>query len=130
MENTENENYEIINLDLWIKDVATSDDWERYEALLITFGNYLFQNNIGEWGGRETAIGKTPDGLVRCNYWFVLKKETDKSALELKRMVKNFQLESVTEIKIKFDKSGKIDFKTNFKAKFEDKKSNDWSCYR
>jgi len=126
MKSTKKKNEKIINLDLWIKTKATTEHWERYEALLVTFSNFLFQNKIGTWGGRETAIGKPTDQLIRTNYWFVLEEGTEKATLELKRIIKNFRLGLVTKIQV----GRPTESKTDYKTKFQKEKEFVWSYYR
>ena len=116
----------IINLDLWIKTKATSAEWERYDALLVVFGNFVFQNKIGRWGGRETAMGNPKDGLGRTNYWFVLESGASKAVKELTRMVKNFRLEKVTKIQVGIA----IESKDDYKKKIEKEKEFCWSYTR
>lgn len=123
---TKKQNDKIVNIDFWIREKAKSEDWERYNALLFSYGEYLFQNKIGTWGGRETAMGKPDDGLVRTNYYYVLEKGTNKAVTELKRMIKNFRLTAVTKVQV-----GKpIESKTDYKSKFEKEKEFAWVSYR
>lgn len=123
---TKKQNDKIVNIDLWIKGKAKKEDWERYDGLLLVYCNFLFQNKIGTWGVRETAIGKTSDGLLRGNYYYVLEKETTKAVSELKRMIKNFRLTSVTKVKV----GNPIESKTDYKTKFEKEKEFSWTYIR
>jgi len=116
----------IFNIEISMKSNGTSDDWERYEAVLIAFGNSVFQQGIGTWGGRETAFGKPFDDLVRTNYWYVLETGLDKAVSELKRIVKNFRLGRVTKTEI-----GKAFVpKTDYKKEFQNQKEFSWSYSR
>lgn len=92
---------QVFNLDLGIKIGATKAEQERYEAVLVAFSNFLFQEKIGKWGGRETLMGKPTkkQGVLPClriNYWFVIEEGRGKAIKELKRIVKNFRLQKVS----------------------------------
>lgn len=116
----------IINLDLYIMPKASKEEWERYEAVLLTFGNFLFQNKIGTWGGRETAIGSENHYFARTNYWFVIESGVDKSVKELNRIVKNFRLGKVTKVKVGI----LIESKTDYKNRISKEKTFTWQYYR
>ena len=88
----------IINIDFSIKSNATAEEFERYEAVIILFSAFLFQNIIGGWEGKETTL-KT-DNYVRTNFWFVLASDNAKAVNELMRMVSNFKLKKVTKVKV------------------------------
>lgn len=109
----------------------STENWKRYEAVLIAFGNYLFQNNIGTWSGRETSLSKKntkKDTLTRTNFWIILESGKEKAEEELKRLVKNFRVSSFTKIKIgnTFEQQKNEDF-----SKFLKKQKNfTWIYYR
>jgi hypothetical protein len=128
MEKIKKQNERVVNLDLSIKSKAKKEDWERYEALLVTFGNYLFQNKIGTWSGRETAMEKLKgkNEIERINYWYVLESGIDKAFIELKRIIKNFRLVSVTKMEV----GSLIKSKTDYKTKFEKEKEFSWIYHR
>ena len=115
-------------IDLWIKEKATSEEWDRYESVLIIFTNFLFQNEIGDWSGRETAMGKPSNGLERTNYWIILNSDIDKAKAELEKIVKNYQLIHVT--KIEMSKEPDIEDKKNYKDIFKKKKEFTWTYYK
>jgi hypothetical protein len=119
--------YTIVSINLGIKQKATTDDWERYEALLVTFSNYLFQNEIGDWGGRETSLLKGGGlDISRVNYWYVLFEEKNVAVNELMRMCINFSLLEVTKIEI----GEPIKSKKNEKKRFKDRKTLCWEYHR
>lgn len=115
-------------IDLWIKEKATSQEWDRYESVLLTFTNFLFQNEIGDWSGRETAIGNTTDGLIRTNYWSILNSDIDKAEVKLKEIIKNYRLNRVTKIEV--SKEPYTEHKKNYKDIFKKKKEFTWIYYK
>lgn len=115
-----------VMLDLWIKSIATPEDKERYNGLVIVFSNELFQLRIGEWGGRESCLGKPVDGLAQTHYWSVLESKAKKAETELKRMVKNFKLGSITKLKI----SEPIDSQVDCKKQIEQGNELIWRFFR
>lgn len=77
---------------------AKNDDWERYEAALICFSNFLFQENAGMYNGRETAIINKPkkNEKEKTTFWFVLESKQKLAINKLKKIIKNFNLSDVT----------------------------------
>ena len=105
-----------ICIDLSIN-LADDQEVERYNSLILTFSVYLFQNEIGTWGGRETGMAKNDKDVERTNYWYVLESSKDVALAEFKRMVKNYRLNSKTKIVIGQPYSSKTDYKSEFKKK-------------
>ena len=113
----------IVNIDLEIHKNATSDELERYDGVLPIITYQMFKNEIGTWGGRETCMSEPEDGFVRTNYWYVLESGLEKAKQEIERIVKNFNLQNFTNLKI----GNPIDSETDYKTKFKKSKSLDWS---
>jgi hypothetical protein len=103
---------------------ATHDECERHEALQVTFGNFLFQNKIGCWGGSEAGLSKS--GFSSTMYWYIMEGETKRVTAELKRMVKNFSVNAVIKIEI----GEPLESETDFEKQILKQKFFSWIYYR
>ena len=113
----------IVNIDLEIHKDATSDEWERYDAVLPVITYHVFKENIGGWGGRETCMGEPGDGYIRTNYWRVLESGVDKAKEQIERIIKNFNLSDFINLRI----GDSINSETDYKTKFKKEKTLEWS---
>lgn len=107
-----------------VKTSATPDEYERYEAFLVTFGNFLFQKKIGTWGGSEVALSKSK--FAKTTYWYILEHEADHTKRELKRMSKNFRLNAVLKVDIGLPMESNVDYEKQISKE----KKFSWAYYR
>lgn len=114
----------IINIDLQILDNGTSADWQRYDAALPIISLKLLEKNCGIWAGRETCLGKgkCPD-FRRTNYWYVLESKAKEASNEIKTIVKNFRLQTIT----KTVAGPPVDTKKDYKEVIEKMKTLNWA---
>ncbi|WP_108422372.1 hypothetical protein [Flagellimonas amoyensis] len=112
----------IVNIDLEIHKVANTADWERYDAALPIISLRLFQKNLGAWGGRETYLGKSADGFIKTNYWFVLESCVEKAREQIEGIIKNFNLGGFTRLIV----GDAVPSEHDFKKELEEAESLEW----
>jgi hypothetical protein len=109
-------------LDIYIKDNATADEYERYDALLCAMGVFLFKKRIGGYEGRETAIGKPLDGYRSTNFYGILARSRKKVESAIVHKIANFSLQEV----VAFDIGKPWIPDTDMEAEFKSRKSFEW----
>lgn len=107
----------IVNVDLDIHAKANEAVWDRYQALIYQYSLYLFRNEIGEWGGKETPLPKFNKGFTQTNYWFVLEEGANQATEKLKRMILNFKLKSWVRMSVSEAADTEIDYRKEFQEK-------------